>query len=396
MFENLTKLPDDPILGLVDRIARDDNPRKVDLCVGVYKDEQGRVPIMAAVARGERQQVDNQPSKAYMGIAGDREFNRAIENLVFGETARHLSVDTAQTPGGCAALFAIAMLVKDNNPGAVVWVSDPTWVNHGPVLRRAGLETASYPYYDHSSHQVSFDRMLQTLDRAREGDVVLLHGCCHNPTGADLDADQWQAVIELVRRKKLLPVIDLAYQGLGEGLDEDAAGLRDLAQAVPELLVATSCSKNFGLYRDRVGALSVVAASEERVEAIFSHCLAVIRSTYSMPPAHGAGIVREILASAELRGMWTGELAAMRERIQTMRAKLASGLEARTERSWDYLIREKGMFSFINLSPQSVSRLRNEYSLYVLDSGRLNVCGLNDGNIDRVADAIAAVVKLEG
>lgn len=396
MFENLTKLPDDPILGLVDRIARDDNPRKVDLCVGVYKDEQGRVPIMAAVARGERQQVDNQPSKAYMGIAGDREFNRAIENLVFGETARHLSVDTAQTPGGCAALFAIAMLVKDNNPGAVVWVSDPTWVNHGPVLRRAGLEIASYPYYDHSSHQVSFDRMLQTLDRAREGDVVLLHGCCHNPTGADLDADQWQAVIELVRRKKLLPVIDLAYQGLGEGLDEDAAGLRDLAQAVPELLVATSCSKNFGLYRDRVGALSVVAASEERVEAIFSHCLAVIRSTYSMPPAHGAGIVREILASAELRGMWTGELAAMRERIQTMRAKLASGLEARTERSWDYLIREKGMFSFINLSPESVSRLRNEYSLYVLDSGRLNVCGLNDGNIDRVADAIAAVVKLEG
>lgn len=396
MFAALQAYPPDPILRLIAEFRADSRPDKVDLGVGVYKDEQGRTPIMAAVKAAERRILDAEDSKAYIGPAGVPEFNVAIQRLVFGAGHSVLAesrATTVLTPGGCGALRVGAELLKRAAPDTTIWVSDPTWANHIPLLGNAGLRIREYPYYDRQSSSLRFDAMLAALAQAGTGDVVLLHGCCHNPCGADLDAEQWRAVAELAERRGLLPFVDLAYQGLGDGLDADAAGLRLLAERVPELLVASSCSKNFGLYRERVGSLSVVAGHDAAASAAVSHVNNIVRGMYSMPPSHGGAIVAEILGDDALQREWRMELDGMRERINGLRRLLNEQLRERNvARDFSFIERERGMFSFLGLSEAQVARLIADYGLYMVNSSRINVAGISQTNVDYVADALAAVL----
>jgi aspartate aminotransferase len=396
MFAALQAYPPDPILRLIAEFRADPRPDKVDLGVGVYKDELGRTPIMAAVKAAERRILDTEDSKAYIGPAGVPEFNAAIQHLVFGAGHPVLAESraaTVLTPGGCGALRVGAELLKRAAPDTTIWVSDPTWANHIPLLGNAGLRIREYPYYDRQSSSLRFDAMLAALAQAGTGDVVLLHGCCHNPCGADLDAEQWRAVAGLAEQRGFLPFVDLAYQGLGDGLDADAAGLRLLAERVPELLVASSCSKNFGLYRERVGSLSVIAGNAAAAAAAVSHVNNIVRGMYSMPPSHGGAIVAEILGDAALQREWRVELDGMRERINGLRRLLNEKLRERNvTRDFSFIERERGMFSFLGLSEAQVARLIADYGLYMVNSSRINVAGISQTNVDYVADALAAVL----
>ncbi len=396
MFAALQTYPPDSILRLIAEFRADPRADKVDLGVGVYKDELGRTPIMAAVKAAERRILDAEDSKAYIGPAGVPEFNTAIQRLVFGAEHQVLTdrrTATVLTPGGCGALRVGAELLKRAAPDTTIWVSDPTWANHIPLLGNAGLRIREYPYYDRQSSSLRFDAMLTTLAQAGAGDVVLLHGCCHNPCGADLDAEQWRAVAELAEQRGFLPFVDLAYQGLGDGLDADAAGLRLLAERVPELLVASSCSKNFGLYRERVGGLSVIAGDEAAASAAISHVNNIVRGMYSMPPSHGGAIVAEILGDDALQREWRMELDGMRERINGLRRLVNEKLRERNvARDFSFIERERGMFSFLGLSEAQVARLIADYGLYMVNSSRINVAGINQTNVDYVADALAAVL----
>lgn len=396
MFAALQAYPPDPILRLIAEFRADPRPEKVDLGVGVYKDELGRTPIMAAVKAAERRILDAEDSKAYIGPAGVPEFNAAIQRLVFGPDHPVLAESrtaTVLTPGGCGALRVGAELLKRAAPDTTIWVSDPTWANHIPLLGNAGLRIREYPYYDRQSSSLRFDAMLAALAQAGAGDVVLLHGCCHNPCGADLDAEQWRAVAGLAERRGFLPFVDLAYQGLGDGLDADAAGLRLLAGRVPELLVASSCSKNFGLYRERVGSLSVIAGNAAAAAAAVSHVNNIVRGMYSMPPSHGGAIVAEILGDDGLRQEWRVELDGMRERVNGLRRLLNEKLRERAvARDFSFIERERGMFSFLGLSETQVARLIADYGLYMVNSSRINVAGISRANADYVADALAAVL----
>ncbi len=396
MFAALQAYPPDPILRLIAEFRADPRTDKVDLGVGVYKDEQGRTPVMTSVKAAERQVLEAEDSKAYIGPAGVPEFNAAIQQLVFGPEHRVLTESrtaTVLTPGGCGALRVGAELLKRTAPDTTIWVSDPTWANHIPLLGNAGLQIREYPYYDRQSSSLRFDAMLATLAQAGAGDVVLLHGCCHNPCGADLDAEQWLAVAELAEQRGFLPFVDLAYQGLGDGLDADAAGLRLLAERVPELLVASSCSKNFGLYRERVGSLSVIAGQAAAASAAVSHVNNIVRGMYSMPPSHGGAIVAAILGDEELEREWRAELDAMRDRINALRRLLNEQLrERKVARDFSFIERERGMFSFLGLSEAQVARLITDFGLYMVNSSRINVAGINQANVDYVADALAAVL----
>jgi len=394
MFEALKQLPQDPILQLMQMFRDDTRPDKVDLGVGVYKDDAGNTPIMASVHEAERRLLEGETTKSYVGPAGAAGFNEAMARLILGNgnsLIRDGRTSVIQTPGGCGALRMAAEFFRLCVPDTTVWVSTPTWANHMPLLGGAGLNIREYPYLNRVTLTVDFPAMLETLEGARAGDVVLLHGCCHNPSGADLTFEQWRAITQLIQRKGLLPFVDMAYQGLGEGLEEDAAGVRYLAGQVPEMVIAASCSKNFGLYRERTGALMLISATGVTNIAATSQLLSIVRSHYSMPPAHGAAIVETILGDDALRAGWQSELSGMCDRILGLRHAFAAALAPVGD--FGFIARQRGMFSFLGITPEQVRQLREQHGIYMLESSRVNVAGLNNQVLPRVASAIRRVMQ---
>ncbi len=395
MFDTLDRLPPDPILGVTAAFRRDTHPSKVDLGVGVYRDVDGITPVPAAVREAERRVLESQSTKTYVGPAGNLEFNERIVGLALGPLAEGLKPRTAtiQTVGGCGALRVGAELLRVARADAVIHVSDPTWANHEPLLGSSGLRLVRYPYYDPARRTLLFDAMIETIGRLPAGEVVLLHGCCHNPTGADLSPAQWTAVAETVERRGLLPFVDVAYQGFGDDLETDVVGLRTLAARVPEMLVAISCSKNFGLYRERAGALAVISRNESAAAAVATHQARLARRMYSMPPDHGAAVAARVLAEPDLRGGWIAEVARMVVRMKSLRTLLAGKLAERLPQSdFGWLTRQRGMFSLLGLDPAQIARLRDVHHVYTPPDGRINVAGVSDANVDYVADAVAAVL----
>jgi len=396
MFEAFKKLPDDPILGLTAAYNLDPNPNKIDLGAGIYKTADGNTPIFAAVKKAEAIRLETETTKTYTPISGDPAFCERIQSLILGpghEALKDGRSCAAATPGGSGALRLAGELINSWKPGTNLWLSRPSWPNHIPLLGKAGLTVNEYPYYDYDSHGVLFDQMLQTLSGLGPEDVVLLHGCCHNPTGADLTPEQWQEVASVAVERGFVPLVDFAYQGLGDGLEPDACGVLTLAAAVPELLISYSCSKNFGLYRDRIGALQVVTSSATATEAALTHMKQNARRLYSVPPAHGAMVVASILADAGLRTSWEQELDGMCRRINELRALFADTMKKKgSPRDFDFIKGQKGMFSFLGLEKEQVHRLRNEYSIYFVDNSRINVAGISSTNIDYLTDSILAVL----
>jgi aspartate aminotransferase len=394
MFETLSPLPADPILGLSAAFREDPSSDKIDLGVGVYKDESGATPIMAAVKKAEALRLESETTKTYQSPAGDPEFDQAIAGLVLGETGAGGRVATAQAPGGTGGLRIAAGLLQRSNPGATVWLSRPTWANHRPVFEGAGLAVHEYPYYSAEVRGVDFDAMSGALRRLGPGDIVVFHGCCHNPTGADLSEAQWESVAEIAHERGFFPLVDIAYQGFANGLAEDAFGVRCLMRQVPELIAVSSCSKNFGLYRERTGAVCLVSADRQRRDQALQHLLNVARATYSMPPAHGAAIVSTILGDDGLRALWEQELAQMRERMNDCRNLLADRLaQAGLADAFDHIRDQRGMFSYLGVSVEQVKRLRDEFSIYMVDSSRINIAGVNRQNLDYLADALVSVSR---
>lgn len=390
MFQHLESLPQDPILSLMNQFKADPRQDKIDLGIGVYKDDHGQTPVMSAVKKAEQLLIDQEKTKSYIGSAGNAVFNQRMAELLFGENSTLLNGERlaqAQTPGGCGALRMAAEFLKQSNSEAVIWVSNPTWGNHIPLLSGAGLTIKKYSYYDSSQNGVNFESMISDLQQAKAGDIVLLHGCCHNPSGADLTLEQWHHVTELVNEKGLVPFVDIAYQGLGDGLEQDAQGLRILAESVPEMVIAASCSKNFGLYRERTGTLIIVAASSANADNCRSQLFSLIRGHYSMPPSHGAAVVEHILSSPELKAEWSTELALMTQRIQQLR-NLFSDEMAKLDEDFSFVTRQKGMFSFLGLSPDQVNTLKQKNGIYMIDSSRINIAGLNQANASHIAAAV--------
>jgi aspartate aminotransferase len=399
LFQQLSRLSSDSILGLMAKYRADPSTQKVDLGVGVYRDLSGNTPVLDCVRRAEQEVLAAQTTKSYVAAAGREEFNTLVEELVLGpqHPARgDRRVRTIQTPGGCGALRVGAELIRAATPSATVHMSDPTWGNHGPLLGSSGLKLARYPYYDAAAHAVRFDAMLQQLERAPAGDVVLIHACCHNPTGADLLPAQWDALTELLQRRSLFPFLDLAYQGFGASLEADAAAVRMVAERLPEALIAISYSKNLGLYRERVGALISVGENAERADAVQSHVLQIARSIYSMPPDHGAAIAARIFADTHLRRDWIAELDAMRGRLQEMRTLLASSLrDATGGDGFDFISSQHGMFSLLGVAPQMVERLRDKHHIYMTNDSRMNLAGIMPHNARYVAEAVAAELTVK-
>ena len=396
MFADLEKLAPDPILGVTIAFRADPTPNKVDLGVGVYRDARGQTPIPAAVREAEGAVLSGQTSKTYVGPLGSAEFNQRIAELALGPLMARLRerVATIQTVGGCGALRLGAEILKATGKDPVVHVSTPTWANHEPLLGSSGLALQRYPYYDAAAHRLELERMLDALGSIPPGNVVLLHGCCHNPTGADLAPAEWEQVAELLQRRSLTPFVDLAYQGLGDDLERDAAGLRIIAARVPEMLLAISCSKNFGLYRERVGALTVLAESPAAAAAVSSHQARIARRIYSMPPDHGAAIAAHVLGDAKLRQAWEIELAGMSARIAALRNLLADGLtQRRPELDVGWLRQQKGMFSLLGIDATRLETLRERHHVYTPPDSRINVAGVSQANVDHVADSIAPLLS---
>lgn len=393
MFEHLQAAPADKILALISAYRADTRADKVDLGVGVYKDRVGATPVMRAVREAEKRLLLDQKSKTYLGLAGDIAFNDAIAALTFGDRADFSRIRAAQAPGGSGALRLVAELLKRTKDNATIWISDPTWPNHIPMMRGAGLQIRDYPYFDAASGAVRFDAMLEALGKAAQGDIVLLHGCCHNPTGANLTSSQWSQVAELLADRGLLPFVDIAYQGFGEGLDADAAGLRILADKVPEMVVAASCSKNFAVYRDRVGAAIIMGRTGAEADVAMTQLLAAARTMYSMPPDHGAAAVRMVLADPDLRADWQAELEEMRQRMLRLRIAFADALRRQSNSDrFDFIANHRGMFSRLGLTETQVERLRTEHGVYMVGDSRINVAGLPEDGLDRLAKAIVSVL----
>ena len=392
MFAELAQPPLDPILGLAQLLARDTSPDKVDLGIGIYHDDAGQAPVLDCVKAAERWLAQTQESKRYLSSAGNADFNFQTRELLFGAgTDAFARSRTIQAPGGTGALRLASDLLRKLRPDGRVFIPGPTWPNHPGILKASGHEIVVYPYYDVATGVLRFDEMMATLDGLGANDTLLLHGCCHNPTGADLSLDQWAAVADLLAKTGSAVLVDLAYLGLGEGLAQDAAGLRLLADRLPELIIASSYSKNFALYRERVGALTLVGGSEQAAVLAHAHTLQVARTIWSMPPDHGAAIVAWVLGDADARRGWEGELSLMRNRINEMRLRLAERLASQSARDYSFIARQRGMFTMLGISPEGVETIRNTHHVHLTSSGRVNVAGLNSRNVDRVADAIAAV-----
>jgi len=396
MFQQLEAAPPDAILGLNEAFTRDTTTGKINLTTGVYKDASGSTPVLECVKEAERRLIESEVSKGYLGIDGMKEFSDASRGLLFG--ADHEITDsgratTVQAPGGTGALRVAAEFLAAAFPEATIWCSRPTWPNHPNIFRAAGLAISEYGYYDEATRGLDAQAMLDSLAQVPAGDIVCLHACCHNPTGVDPSIEQWGQIAEIVADRGLLPLVDFAYQGFGDGLESDAAGLRALARPGCRMLVASSFSKNFGLYRERVGALTVVTGDSDTASVVLSHLKRTIRGNYSNPPAHGAGIVTTILDDAELRAGWEVELAEMRSRINDMRQALANGLSAAApDHDFSSVIRQRGMFSFSGLSPEQVDRLKDEFGIYMVRNGRINVAGVTADNVGKLCESIAAVL----
>ncbi|WP_114327738.1 amino acid aminotransferase [Candidatus Colwellia aromaticivorans] len=396
MFASLKALPADPILGLLSKYREDTNPKKIDLGVGVYKNEAGETTVLNCVKKAERYRTDTETSKVYIGPTGSSLFNDEMANLIFGSDHKVLNENrarTVSTPGGTGALRVAAEFIRSCKAGDTIWVSNPTWANHTALFEAAGLTVKTYPYYDYDNKDLDFDGMLAALKQISSDDAVLLHACCHNPSGMDLNQEQWQQVVEVAKSVGFTPVIDMAYQGFGQGLDEDAYGLRLMAESVNEMIVCSSCSKNFGLYRERIGACTLIGKSSLQADIATSVLLSVIRGIYSMPPAHGAALVETILSSDELRNEWYSELAEMRNRINGNRQLIANKLvENGVTRDFSFITRQTGMFSFLGITPEQVQQLQDEYSIYMVDSSRVSIAGIANSNVDYLAQSIAKIL----
>jgi aspartate aminotransferase len=392
MFEALTAPPPDKILQLMSLYAEDPREDKLDLGVGVYKDPEGRTPVMRAVKEAERRLWDEQATKTYVGLAGDRSFVEAMRGLIFGPGFEAARIAGVQTPGGTGAVHQLLELVRRANPEATVWYSEPTWPNHPAILNHLGIPNRTYRYFDLATRGVDFEGMLADLAGISVGDVVLLHGCCHNPTGANPSLEQWRVLTELVRKAGAVPMIDLAYQGFGDGLDADVEGLRYMAAHVPEMLLAASCSKNFGVYRDRVGAAFALGSATNLAELAQANLATLNRLNYSFPPDHGAKVVSIILNDPALRADWAAELEDMRLRMLTLRRGLAEALRRETNSDrFDFIVEHRGMFSLTGATPEQVAALRKDHGVYAVGDGRINVAGLPADGLDRLAAAIAKV-----
>ncbi len=396
MFERITAAAADPILGLGDLFRADKRPNKINLGIGVYKDESGQTPVLTSVKQAEQFLLENETTKNYLSIDGLADFGKCTQELLFGidnAILKDKRARTAQTPGGTGALRIAADFIASQTSAKRIWVSNPSWPNHKNVFAAAGLEVCEYQYYDATSHTLDFDGMLTSLHEAKAGDIVLFHGCCHNPTGVDPTAEQWAKLAELSLAHGWLPLFDFAYQGFARGLEEDAEGLRIFAASHEELIVASSYSKNFGLYNERVGAFTLVARDAGIADTAFSQVKATIRANYSNPPAHGAAVVATILSNETLRTLWEQELTGMRRRIHRMRQLFVNTLQEKgAQGDFNFIIHQNGMFSFSGLSKDQVIRLREEFGVYAVNSGRVNVAGMTPDNMSPLCEAIVAVL----
>ncbi|AGP43896.1 amino acid aminotransferase [Serratia plymuthica] len=396
MFEKITAAPADPILGLTDIFRADARPNKINLGIGVYKDETGKTPVLTSVKKAEQYLLENETTKNYLGIEGIPAFATCTQELLFGKQSPIIAdkrARTAQTPGGTGGLRVAADFIANQTSAKRIWISNPSWPNHKNVFSAVGLEVLEYAYYDAANHSLDFDGLLNSLKQAQAGDVVLFHGCCHNPTGIDPTAEQWAQLAELSVANGWLPLFDFAYQGFAKGLEEDAQGLRIFAAKHQELIVASSYSKNFGLYNERVGACTIVAADAETADRAFSQVKAAIRANYSNPPSHGAAVVATILGDDALRALWEQELTDMRQRIHRMRQLFVNTLQEKgAEQDFSFIINQNGMFSFSGLSKEQVLRLREEFGVYAVNSGRVNVAGMTPDNMAPLCEAIVAVL----
>ncbi len=397
MWKSVTAAPADPILGLTEAFNTDANPNKVNLGAGVYKDDQGITPVLGCVKEAERILLGTEQSKSYLPITGDPVYTASVQRLIFGENSEVISSSraaTAQAPGGTGALRIGAELIRTFKPEAAVWVSSPTWANHRGIFSAAGFEVKSYPYYNSATKGLNFDQMIQALQQVPAGDAVLLHGCCHNPSGVDLDHEQWAEVAALAADRGWLGFIDFAYQGFGTSVESDRRSVEEFAATGCDFFVASSFSKNFGLYNERTGALTLVSPSAAETAVALSHLKATVRVCYSNPPAHGGLIVKTILSEPSLEQRWRSELAQMCKRIVDMRTGLVDGLARRgVDQDFSYIKQQRGMFSFSGLTDETVAWLRQQKGIYVVGGGRINIAGLTSANIDYVCDAIADALK---
>ena len=396
MFNHLQAIPPDPILGLIAAYAEDTNPRKIDLGIGVYRDESGDTPMLDCVIEAEKRLLTLQNTKTYLGPPGVAGFNSAITDVIFGADSEAVSqgrVRTIQTPGGTAALRVAADLINVAKPESAVWASDPTWANHGAVFSAADVTMNSYPYFDAVNSELRYDAMMEALQQRGPGDIVLFHACCHNPCGVSPNPEQWHAVADLAVERGFTPMVDIAYMGFERGIDEDALAVRLFTERCPEVIVASSCSKNFAMYRDRVGALSIVAETADKASDIVSVINNITRPNYSMPPAHGPHVIDIILHDEELSAQWVEEVAGMRNRINGLRKTMSEKLAASgINRDFSFLARQTGMFSFMGISVEQVQRLRNEFSIYTVNSSRVNVASFNGSNMDYFVESLATVL----
>ncbi|MEX0325752.1 MAG: aromatic amino acid transaminase [Puniceicoccaceae bacterium] len=396
LFEQVTAAPPDPILGLSESFRNDPNPEKINLTVGVYQDATGVSPVLDSVREAEKRLASASNSKSYLPINGHPDYLGHAQKLVFGEGNEMIetgSIASVHTPGGTGGLRLAGDFVRHCLGKRTIWVSNPTWANHQGIFQKSDLEIATYPYYDPESHDLNFAGMITVLEDIPENDVVLFHACCHNPTGVDPSAEEWETIAKVCKERRLLPIVDFAYQGFATGWIDDAVAIRALSEYGMEFLVCSSFSKNFGLYQDRVGALHVVAKNQQEASRVLSQLKILVRTNYSNPPAHGSGIVSTILNDFELRLQWEEELKAMRMRINSVRAQFVEALAKAGAGDFSFIADQKGMFSFSGLTPEHVQRLKEEYSIYLVKSGRINVAGINDDNIQRLCSAIAECLK---
>lgn len=396
MFEKVPAAPADPILGLTEEFKNDSRAHKINLGVGIYKNEDGQTPVLATVKKAEAALLESEKTKSYLTIEGTAEYGLAVQKLLFGADSNIVTnklAKTAQAPGGTGALRVAGEFIKRELDANKIWISNPTWANHIGVFTAAGLETAQYNYYNAETHDKDFNAMLTSLADAQTGDIVLLHGCCHNPTGIDPTPAEWEQLAQLCADKGLLPLFDFAYQGFAKGVEDDAAGLRTFAKYCDEILVASSFSKNFGLYNERVGAFTLVAATAETANTAFSQVKKIIRSIYSNPPAHGAAVVTHILNDSALRTEWEAEVTEMRDRIQEMRTLFVQTLKAEgVSQDFSFIEAQNGMFSFSGLNKEQVARLKEEFAIYIVGSGRISVAGMTKNNMGPLCKGIAAVL----